>query len=424
MKALKLVLVFALAAVLFTQCQKDEMSDVVPDEDLKSGHVPPKGTFTVTVENRMEPYMFFESGVFSSAIPPGGSGSLTFHASAGHRLSFATMYVTSNDLFYGPADTGIDLFNGLFTGEQEETIDITDMVYLWDAGTEINQEPGAGSGQPLNGNAAVADDPDNTVRHENDMYDYGMVNENIKVTLWYNGIDEFKLTIENLSGSPTPLAPGVWVVHTDDYPLYHEGMADYGHGLEALAEDGAAGELGSYLDMHSGYTSPFAPGVWVVHNRNKPLFDAGKADYGHGLEALAEDGNYEPLAEWLENQGYQSAMFGATGPGETTTFTIDAKAGEYLSLATMLVHSNDLFFSPGEGGIRLFHGNKPMTGGITEYIGLWDAGTEVNEYPGAGIHQPARLNGGVDEKGVVMPVDDMFTYPAVNEMIKITITEN
>lgn len=432
MKVFKLVLSLTMVAVLFTQCQKDEMQDEMPDR-LKKGKMSLSETFTVTIENVLETYDFFESGVFNTPVGadgpgpllPGHSFSAKFHGSVGHKLSFATMYVKSNDLFYGPADTGIDLFNGLFTGEKEETIDITDMVYLWDAGTEVNQEPGVGAGQPLNGNAAVAVDPDNSVRMENDIYDYGMVDENIKVTLWYDGIDEFKLTIENLAASLTPLAPGVCVVHTQDYPLFQASQPDYGHGLEALAEDGAAGTLGNYLDTNSGYDSPFAPGAWVVHNKNKPIFDSYKADFGHGLEALAEDGMAGYLADWLNNKGRQTAgTFSATPPGETTTFTIDVKGGEYLSFATMLVHTNDLFFSPDERGIRLFKGNTPMTGEITEYIGLWDAGTEVNEYPGAGIHQPARLNGGVDEGGVVMPVDDEFTYPAVSDMIKVTITKN
>jgi hypothetical protein len=39
-----------------------------------------------------------------------------------------------------------------------------------------------------------------------------------------------------------------------------------------------------------------------------------------------------------------------------------------------------------------------------------------------GLHQPARLNGGDDEKGNVRMVDDMYTYPAVSSAVKITIT--
>ena len=53
---------------------------------------------------------------------------------------------------------------------------------------------------------------------------------------------------------------------------------------------------------------------------------------------------------------------------------------------------------------------------------LYDAGTEPNELPGVGLHQPARLNGGTDEMGQVMVVNDEFTYPSVTNTVKITIT--
>ena len=48
------------------------------------------------------------------------------------RLSFATMYVQSNDLFLAPGDTGI----ALFIDEQPISGDVTALVRLWDAGTE------------------------------------------------------------------------------------------------------------------------------------------------------------------------------------------------------------------------------------------------------------------------------------------------
>ena len=407
MRTLKIITGLVVAGFLFTQCQKDEFLEGKHHDGLKPDHVPPKGMFTVTIKNVSESYDFFASGVFNTPdgadspgpLLPGNSYSAVFHASLGHKLSFATMFVKSNDLFYGPSGEGIDLFDNLFEGEKAETIDITDMVYLWDAGTEVNQEPGEGPDQPLNGGPDTGEDENGNVVMVDDAFTYPDVDETIKVWLSYDGISEFTLTIENLSDSFTPLAPGVWVVHTQDYALYEPGEPVYGHGLEALAEDGVAGPLGGYLAMHSGYTSPLAPGVWVVHNRNKVLFENGKEDYGYGLEALAEDGDPSVLAGWLNEEGYHGGVFaipdGADGPGpllpgHSYSFSFNAKGGEYLSFATMLVHTNDLFFAPEERGIRLYHGNRPIDGTITERIMLWDAGTEVNEYPGAGIHQPAR----------------------------------
>ena len=75
---------------------------------------------------------------------PGDSYSFSFTASPGQYLSFATMFVQSNDLFFGPDEAGIPLFDGM--GYPIEG-DVTGRVDLWDAGTEVNQEPGIGADQ-------------------------------------------------------------------------------------------------------------------------------------------------------------------------------------------------------------------------------------------------------------------------------------
>jgi hypothetical protein len=49
----------------------------------------------------------------------------------------------SNDWFYAPAESGIELFkNG-----QAISGDISSQLVMWDAGTEVNQEPGIGRDQ-------------------------------------------------------------------------------------------------------------------------------------------------------------------------------------------------------------------------------------------------------------------------------------
>ena len=77
---------------------------------------------------------------------PGNTYEFEFQAEPGNSLSFATMFVQSNDLFFAPGAMGIALF------EDGSPIkgDITDQVMLWDAGTEVNQEPGTGADQPMN----------------------------------------------------------------------------------------------------------------------------------------------------------------------------------------------------------------------------------------------------------------------------------
>ena len=62
MKALKLAMVSALAVFLFTQCEKDEMTE----SEMKNAKGP-NGMFTVKIENISKAnYAFYESGVFNT----------------------------------------------------------------------------------------------------------------------------------------------------------------------------------------------------------------------------------------------------------------------------------------------------------------------------------------------------------------------
>ncbi len=429
MKNLKLIMGLTLMAILFTQCRKDllEIIDFGKSDSHGKQH---KGMFTVTIKNVSEPYDYFAAGAQfipdgeSGAGPafPGHSFTVKFHAGKGHKLSFATMFGASNDLFFGPSESGIELF----PGGTPLTGDITSMISLWDAGTEKNYAPGT------NPNGEDENVPVKNIMNVNDGFDYGTVGTNIMANLEYDGTSMFTLTLHVLAGGKTPLSPVAWVVHSEmQKPIFTEGVMDYGNGLEALAETGNAAPLNEYLGMHSGYVSPIAPGVWVVHKRGfRPVFREGRTDYGDGLEMLSEMGDPSTLAMTFMDKHYDSGIYvipdGGVSPapifpGESYTFSFDAKEGEYLSFASMLGKSNDLFFAPDEYGIKLFNGKNKVSGDITDKVMLWDAGTEPNEYPGAGIHQGP---GGSDEHGVVKPVNDGFMYPDVNRMIKVTISNN
>jgi len=74
---------------------------------------------------------------------PGTSYSFTVKAHDGQRLSFATMYVQSNDLFFSPGPDGIALFDM----EMAAHGTVTQSVWLYDAGTEKNERPGSGPNQ-------------------------------------------------------------------------------------------------------------------------------------------------------------------------------------------------------------------------------------------------------------------------------------
>jgi hypothetical protein len=76
-------------------------------------------------------------------IGPGGAYEFTFVAKPGMRLSVITMFGQSNDWFYAPSHRGVELFkNG-----KAISGDMTAEFMLYDAGTEVNEEPGIGPNQ-------------------------------------------------------------------------------------------------------------------------------------------------------------------------------------------------------------------------------------------------------------------------------------
>lgn len=425
---------FLLAGTFFLpSCKKDDDEPMVATQ-----------TFKVSIENIGQENEFFQSGVFNTPVgmttagpaTPGSAYEFSFNAGPGHKLSFATMFVQSNDLFYGPDGAGIELFdNG-----SPVTGDITSQILLWDAGTEVNEEPGVGPNQAprQTGPNTGADENGNVVdiSQVTDGFTYPSVASNIQVTLSSTGDNNFTLRIDNLAGSTTPLAPGVFVVHSGSDPLFTSGSADRDQGLEALAEDGDASGLGDWAATTSGVTSPFAPGVWAVHSPGNLLFTDGTADLGQGLEALAEDGDPSGLDANLNgndlvssngvfNTPVGSGSAGPLMPGSSYEFTFTATQGDYLSFATMYVQSNDLFVGPGGAGLALWNGDNPISGDITSMLELWDAGTEVNQIPGAGADQAPRQGGadtGADEAGNVQIVNDGFSYPSLTDIIRVSVT--
>ncbi|MFB3133950.1 MAG: spondin domain-containing protein, partial [Rhodothermales bacterium] len=181
---------------------------------------------------------------------------------------------------------------------------------------------------------------------------------------------------------------------------------------------------------------PLSPGVWVVHADPAPLFTSGAVDRGRGLEAIAEDGTPGMLLDAIAAKvGFGGAVFntpegasapGPIGPGNAYTFSLVAAPGARLSVVTMFIPSNDLFFAPDENGIALWNPDgNPVTGDVTAQVLLWDAGSEANEEPGVGPNQVQRQSGPntgpEDGDTTVRLVNDAFTYPAVSDVIRVTI---
>lgn len=76
-------------------------------------------------------------------IGPGGAYEFSFTATPGMKLSMITMFGQSNDWFYAPESDGISLFSK----GKPISGDVTAKFMLWDAGTEVNEEPGVGLNQ-------------------------------------------------------------------------------------------------------------------------------------------------------------------------------------------------------------------------------------------------------------------------------------
>ena len=392
--------------------------------------------FKVTIENVFQQKDYFSSGI-SSAIGPGESTTFSFHAGKGHHLSFLAMFAQSNDLFYSGTDSGLSLYDA---SGVPLSGDITSMFDLYDAGTEVNQEPGVGADQaPRQSTANTGTTENGTVKMIADVMDgfsYPADEAIINVNISHDGATMFTVTLKNISNInnfQTPIAPGVWVVHSEGQkPLFTVGQPA-STDLEAVAEDGNNTPLNNLLMNASGYISPIAPGVFSVSKTSNPLFMISESS-SSSLEALAEDGNPSGFTTLLEgdmdvveygifNTPTTQSSPAPSFPGESYEFTFDARAGDYLSFATMLVQSNDLFI--GMDKIMLFNGETPVSGDFTSSLMLFDAFTESNEYPGAGNNQAPRqgnANTGVTETGNISTVNDGFNYPAVSEMVKVTIS--
>lgn len=197
--------------------------------------------------------------------------------------------------------------------------------------------------------------------------------------------EEYLVTIEVRRDSPTPLAPVAWAVHEGANPFLISEMGEKLPGLEALAEDGDPGPVSEALAA-----------LMDVHD--------------HGVAAVPEG----------------SGAPGPAAPGSAYSFTVTVPQGARLSFATMYVQSNDLFFSPGEEGLPLT-GDMALSGDVTVRIKLFDAGTEVNEEPGTGPHQPPRqpmANSGQTESRPITEVDGMDTmhhWGEVSSVVRVTL---
>jgi hypothetical protein len=113
-------------------------------------------------------------------ITPGAAYETTISAHPGDKLSITLMMGQSNDWFYAPAESGIELFKD----GKAISGDIAGELMLWDAGTEVDQEAGIGSDQGPRQKAANTGKAENgVVRQVQDGKPYAVSSSVLRVTI-------------------------------------------------------------------------------------------------------------------------------------------------------------------------------------------------------------------------------------------------
>ncbi len=441
-------LVASLLSLSLAACATDSDDMMTPE--------PSPTTFKLRIEN-VAPWTVLKSGVQSTktngttgALAMGQAYEITFTAGKGQKISFASMFGESNDWFFAPGPNGIALYDAQGAPVSG---DVTSQVSLWNAGTEIDQEPGVGDSvgpkQPAPDYGAP--DSDATVRAlgaattlaDGSSFTLPAISDMIKVTLTPGAGGQFTLRIENVSTTTTlvtsqgtrdiHVSPPVWALHIAPAPLFTPGSADRAQGLELVAESGRFPMLQSSMRTLTGWSTPISPGVFAIHTDDEPLYSLGLVDRGEGLERLAEDGNNAALMSGVATRLVGVSTFdvpvGAEAkaparPGDAFELSVSGMPGDHVSFATMFGMSNDWFFATVPSGIPLFDADgMAMKGDVTELISIYDAGSELDQEPAigpdTGPQQPAPNTGASDAIHQVR--EAAYTVPA-SAHLRVTLT--
>lgn len=335
-------------------------------------------------------------------LQPGATLTLTVTPTkAANRLSLATMVGQTNDAFVATSPDGVALLDDQGTPRDVSAVqsELNAAVVVYDAGTEQNQVPGAGA----------------DIKAKQSTNNQGAADTNNKVRRYADDAND-------LSG------------------------ADLGGFATVVVKQGVAGSFDVTVSNTSSgaFIGTLSPVVWAVHDASTQLFQVGHA-VSDGLQGLAEDGASAALVTELTAnthvalKGVQGAAPIASGASFSFNVLPD-KAHPRLSLVSMVVPSNDTFLALGETGVALLDASgTPRSDGdiatdIAAALAAYDAGTEQNQAGAAGPSmagttlgnialQPAANTGAPDGNGMVrLLANTVWTYPAANSLIKVTIT--
>ncbi len=317
-----------------------------------------------------------QSGVFDTPvgadapgpIMPGESYEIAFTADPDSRLGLASMMVATNDVFWATGPQGIALFQA--NGDPVNG-EITNVLNLFDAGSEAQQPPGGGAYQGIAGGPSEA----------------GVISERNESTRAIGGATRMlDVTVDDVFDPETEI-----VTYTVTFT--------------------------NVSNDPGGFVTPFSPVAWALHEDTIQLVTPGGAAADlPGLEALAEDGDATTLVSTFGGLA-EVDQSGAAGdepflPGESVSVTFVPTPGQdVFSFATMVVMSNDAFigleptpvhFLAADGAPR---SGAAVANDIQAAMAVWDAGTEANQTPGAGdaipMFQDAPNTGAADADATI-----------------------
>ena len=367
---------------------------------------------TITFENIVAPKDFVESGSFQGTntpvIMPGESVSVKFSAGKTQSLMFATMYGASKDWFFASKQPGIKLFDA---NGNAITGDVSSEVLLWDNGTKDNTT-GTAQSNP------IAQVPGVTA------------SQLVKLNLSYDIVkSEFTLTITNTSGgtaNSTPLSPGVWAVSNyngsqlvNSAPFFTPNALSNPE-ITDIAQMGDITKMMMKLNANTGIMTGLSPALVVVYSGNQnPIYQLGQLDSGNGLKEVAQTGDVMKLQNTLKTMANVKGVYIAgnapVAPGSKVMTNFSYAPGDKIAYVTMFGFSNDWFYA-NEQSV-----DANTTGDLTSKTALFDSGTGINQYPGAGNRQA--LFGGTPqaESVVISKVGTQYPVPSVQNVLKVTV---
>lgn len=369
-------------------------------------------TSTVTVENIVQVKDFVQSGTFRGdgtppIILPGQSISIKFNAGKGQHLAFATMFGRSKDWFFAPSNPGLKLYND---NGQPITGDVSSQIKLWDNGS-LNDDTGA---------------PETNNIQEVSGIDASTL---MNLSLDYNvERSEFTLTIKNTSEGTihsTPFSPGVWAVSNtlggnllNSAPFFEEGKLTNAE-ITPLAQVGNNEPLAKKAEMNTGVITGLSPVVVVVYNGiENPIFKTGAIDTGNGLKEVAQTGDASKLREHLKSLNGVKEVYvlgdSPIGPGSKVSAPIKGYKGDKVAFVTMFGYSNDWFYA---NSVELLIGEK---GNVVSKTGLYDNGTALDQYLGAGNAQALFGGQAIVESKNIEKVGNTFPFPAKENVLRVT----